>query len=77
MTETHTTVISAETLETMLEASTPLRIFDCHQSYHRSDVATVELIIPVMSVRRLAIGPELPKISPILWCLVAIGNLYQ
>lgn len=29
MTETHTTVISAEALETMLDASTPLRIFDC------------------------------------------------
>ena len=29
MTETHTTVISAETLKTMLDASTPLRIFDC------------------------------------------------
>ncbi len=29
MTETHTTVISAETLRTMLDASTPLRIFDC------------------------------------------------
>ena len=29
MIETHTTVISAETLKTMLDASTPLRIFDC------------------------------------------------
>ena len=29
MTEKHTTVISAETLKTMLDASTPLRIFDC------------------------------------------------
>lgn len=29
MTETHTTVIGAEALETMLDASTPLRIFDC------------------------------------------------
>ena len=41
MTETHTTVISAETLETMLDASTPLRIFDCRARLGDSDQGRV------------------------------------
>ena len=41
MTEIHTTVISAETLETMLDASTPLRIFDCRARLGDSDQGRV------------------------------------